>query len=51
MYLMLFLDHAVITVGKPNFSYKKKGGGGSNKQEISELLKYYSSIKSFYKGL
>lgn len=50
MYLMLFLDHAVITVGKPNFSYKKKGGG-SNKQEISELLKYYSSIKSFYKGL
>lgn len=39
MYLVLFLDHAVITVGKPNFSYKK-GGGGSNKQEISELLKY-----------
>lgn len=38
MYLVLFLDHAVITVGKPNFSYKK--GRGSNKQEISELLKY-----------
>lgn len=26
MYLVLFLDHAVITVGKPNFSYKKGGG-------------------------